>query len=329
MKPVIRNGLSKFKSKPVRILCKTKGDAPGTLRRKEAALGYILVTPSVLLLVTLYLFPLVSTLLISILPSTAVVEIFDAFRFENLSLLTFDNYTRSIKDSIWNNSIGNTAILMSIVVVVGLPLSLGIAIVLNEQFVGRGLLRGLLLVPWAIPPVVNGTIWNLILHGDVGTLNGVLYELGFISKYVIWLGEPTLALVTVSLAVAWRWLPFMTLLLLAGLQTIPDEIYEAAKVDGAKAWQRFWYVTLPSIRSVLLTVAIIQAIWTTKMFAEFYTLTQGGPSYSTTVMYHWIYKQGFEFLRLGYASALAYILGIFTSILIVIYYFLSLRRNEE
>ncbi len=321
--------LSKIGRGPVWIRARDRGPAPGFLRRKEATLGYIFIAPSVLLLVLLYILPLIVTLLISFEPSASVVEILDAFQSENLTQLSGENYARSLNDQVWLKSISITVIFVVIVIGVGLPVSLGIAMVLHEKFVGRGFLRSLLLVPWAIPPVVNGSIWNLILHGDVGTLNGFLDQLGLISHYIIWLGDPKLALATVSLAVAWRWLPFMSLLLLAGLQTIPGELYEAAKVDGAQAWQRFRYVTLPTIRHLLITVAIIMSIWTTKVFAEFWTLTKGGPSYGTTVMYYWSYKQSFEFIDLGYGSALAYILAVLTSLIIVIYYFVALRRSEE
>lgn len=313
--------------KLVQIPGKPRGSAPGSLQRQEARLGYALISPSVFLLVALYFLPLITTLLASFEPGGSVVTVRDAFRYDNVTSLTLEHFLRAGHDLIWRKSIVTTGVFVSIVIGVGLPASLVIALVLNEDFRGRGILRAVLLVPWAIPPVVNGTIWGLILHGDLGTLNGFLSKLGLIKRYVVWLGDPKLALITVSLAVAWRWLPFMSLLILAGLQGIPIELYDAAKVDGANAWKRFRFVTLPSLRSVLITVGVIQTMWTTKVFAEFWTLTKGGPSYSTTVMYYWVYKQAFEFLRLGYGSALAYILAALTAALIAFYYLYALRRE--
>ncbi len=312
----------------VRTLGKLRGSAPGSLQRQEARLGYILIFPGVFLLVALYFLPLITTLLVSFEPDESVINIADAFQRDNVSSLTLGHYLRAGTDPIWWKSIITTGIFVGIVIGVGLPAALAIALVLSEDFRGRTILRAVLLIPWAIPPVVNGTIWGLILHGDLGTLNGALFEVGLIGKYVIWLSDPKLALITVSLAVAWRWLPFMSLLILAGLQGIPEELYDAAKVDGANVWQRFRFVTLPTLWPVLITVGVIQTMWTTKVFDEFWTLTRGGPSYSTTTMYYWVYKQAFEFLRLGYGSALAYILAIFTAALILFYY-RRLRRQEE
>lgn len=313
----------------VRILGKLRGSAPGSLQRQEAKLGYALIFPSVFLLVALYFLPLITTLLVSFEPGESVVNVTDAFQRDNIGSLTLGHYLRAGTDPIWRKSIITTGIFVGIVIGVGLPAALAVALVLNEDFHGRTILRAMLLIPWAIPPVVNGTIWGLILHGDLGTLNGLLYEVGLIDRYVVWLGDPNLALITVSLAVAWRWLPFMTLLILAGLQGIPVELYDAAKVDGANAWQRFRSITLPSLWPVLITVGVIQTMWTTKVFAEFWTLTKGGPSYSTTTMYYWVYKQAFEFLRLGYGSALAYILAALTAALIVFYYVRVQRHQEQ
>ena len=320
--------LRKAVEKLVRIPGKLRGSAPGSLQRQEARLGYALISPGVLLLVALYLMPLVTTLLASFEPGGSVVNVTDAFRLDNVTSPTLEHFVRASNDPIWRKSIVTTMVFVGIVIGVGLPASLVIALVLNEDFRGRGILRAMLLIPWAIPPVVNGTIWGLILHGDLGTLNGLLLELGLIKKYVVWLADPRLALITVSLAVVWRWLPFMSLLILAGLQGIPPELYDAARVDGANAWNRFRFVTLPSLWPVLITVGVIQTMWTTKVFAEFWTLTKGGPSYSTTVMYYWVYKQAFEFLRLGYGSALAYILAALTAGLILFYYLRVLRGGE-
>lgn len=322
-----RISLRKAVAKLVRIHWVSPGSAPGSLQRREARLGYALISPSVFLVVALYVLPLITTLLASFEPGGSVVNVTDAFRLENITSLTLEHFVRAGHDPIWRKSIATTGVFVAIVIGVGLTGSLVIALVLNEDFRGRGILRAMLLVPWAIPPVVNGTIWGLILHGDLGTLNGLLYGLGLIKRYVVWLGDPRLALITVSLAVAWRWLPFMTLLILAGLQGIPIELYDAAKVDGANVWKRFRFITLPDLWPVLITVGVLQTMWTTKVFAEFWVLTKGGPSYSTTVMYYWVYKQAFEFLRLGYGSALAYILALLTAGLILFYYSRVLRER--
>jgi ABC-type sugar transport system permease subunit len=201
------------------------------------------------------------------------------------------------------------------------------ALVLNQSFKGRGFLRALILIPWAVPPIVNGTTWGLVYHADIGTMNGVLRQLGLIEKDLLWLGDPKLALFTVITATIWRLIPLMTLLILAGLQTIPRLVYESAEVDGANAVQRFFYITLPNIRMVLLTTATLLTVFVTKAFDEIWALTEGGPSYGTTVMSLWTFRQSFDFLRFGYGAALAYSLMFLTGIVVVANF--VLRRSVE
>jgi len=194
--------------------------------------------------------------------------------------------------------------------------------------VGRGLLLAVVLIPWAVPPVVSGTTWGLVIHADIGTLNGVLYSLGLIDSYQVWLGDPTGALNVVIVATAWRFIPLMTLLLLAGLQHLDRSTYEAASVDGANEFTKFLHITLPGMRPILLTVSLLAVIWSTKVFDEIWVLTGGGPAYGTTVMNVWVYQQAFEFLRFGYGSALAYLLAGGTAILAAAYFFITRKVDS-
>jgi ABC-type sugar transport system permease subunit len=214
-----------------------------------------------------------------------------------------------------------------VVVALGLSFSMVAALVLNQPFKGRGFLRALILIPWAVPPIVNGTTWGLVYHADIGTMNGILRQIGLIDQDLLWLGDPRLALFAVITATVWRLIPLITLLLLAGLQTIPQEIYESAAVDGANAIQRFFYITLPNMQMVVLTTATLLTVFVTKAFDEIWALTEGGPSYGTTVMNLWTYRQSFDFLKFGYGSALAYSLTFITGI-IVVANFLIRRRAE-
>jgi ABC-type sugar transport system permease subunit len=255
-------------------------------------------------------------------------HIIKVFEPENLRQLSLKNYVRAFRDPVWLKSMKNTGLYLLIVVILGMSFSMIVALVLNQVFKGRGFLRALILIPWAVPPIVNGTTWGLVYHADIGTMNGLLRTLGLIDHDLLWLGEPGLALFAVISATTWRLIPFMSLMLLAGLQTIPTEVYESAQVDGANSVQSFFHITLPNIRLVMLTVITLLTIWVTKVFAEIWALTKGGPSYGTMVMNLWTYRQSFEFLRFGYGSALAYIMVTLMLLLIVVN-FLIRRRVED
>jgi multiple sugar transport system permease protein len=302
---------------------------PRTLSTDERRHAFAFLAPALLFLLALFLLPIVVTLLLSFEPAELNPTPAEVFAPQNLEQISLDNYIRSFSDPVWVKSLGVTAIFGGGFVVLGVAVSLAFALLLNRILRGRAVLLALLLVPFAIPPIVSGTTWGLVVHAQVGTLNGALQQLGLIDRYVVWLGDGSLALATLISAVTWRWIPLMTLLLLAGLQGIARELYESAEVDGASAWQKFRFVTLPELRVVLVTVTILALIFSAKVFDEIWMLTKGGPSYETTVMNLWVYQQAFEFLRFGYGSALAYTLALATLVLVGLYYLASRRGGHE
>jgi ABC-type sugar transport system permease subunit len=204
-------------------------------------------------------------------------------------------------------------------VITEICLAIAIALLLNRPFRGRWLVRMLALLPWAVPSVVNGIMWKWILNPSYGALNGFLYSLGIIKDYVIWLGSPTLALIMVILADVWKETPFIMLLVLAALQTIPKDLYEAARVDGASAWQTFSRITIPLIQPVLFVAIALRTIWALKSFDLIYTLTAGGPSGGTSVIGYYTYLKSFVSLNLGRGAAVAYIMTAIVFVLIIIY----------
>jgi multiple sugar transport system permease protein len=177
----------------------------------------------------------------------------------------------------------------------------------------------LALLPWAVPSVVNGIMWKWIMNASYGALNGLLYSLGIIKDYIIWLGSPSLALAMVVWADVWKETPFIMLLILAALQTIPKDLYEAARVDGANAIQTFFNVTIPLIRPVLFVAVALRTIWALKSFDLIYTLTSGGPSGGTSVVGYYTYLKSFVNLNLGRGAASAYIMTVVVLVLVVVY----------
>ena len=194
-------------------------------------------------------------------------------------------------------------------------LSFSIALLLNKTFLGRGLVRVTVLLPWAVPPVASGVLWVQMFHAEFGFLNGFLRALGADGD-VIWLGGQVIALHSVLVAEVWRWIPFATIFILAGLQLVPKTVREAAAIDGAGSWRSFRHITLPLMLPVIVPVVIFLFVWAMKVFDTIFVLTRGGPSRATTTLNFLVYRQGFEQFDFGSASATAYLLSALTVLVI-------------
>lgn len=216
-------------------------------------------------------------------------------------------------------ALGRTGYFAAVSVVTGAPVALIFALLLNQEFPLRGLARGLMMIPWAIPHVVNGLIWARIYDANYGMLNGLLVQLGIIHEYVPWLNNPNWALFLVVIAEVWVSTPGLTLLFLAGLQTISHDLYEAAESDGASAWQSFWFVTLPLLRPMGLVVLVLKTISAFSIFDIVYVLTSGGPANSTQVLGYYVYLESFKYLHFGYGAALSYVIAAMILALVLVY----------
>jgi multiple sugar transport system permease protein len=190
-----------------------------------------------------------------------------------------------------------------------------VALLLNETFPGQRLLSALLLLPWATPSVVNGLMWKWIYDPNYGLLNGFLLQLGILERYRVWLGDPDLTLLLVGNAAVWKQMPLAALLLIVTMKAIPDDLYRAAKVDGANVFQRFIHITLPALRPGLMLVLVYETMLSIRHFDLFLIMTQGGPDDATFVMSWLIYVETFRSLRFGTGAAMAYILAMATFLL--------------
>ena len=204
-----------------------------------------------------------------------------------------------------------------------------IALVLSERFRGRGIVRAAMLVPWAIPTVVTSKMFGWLFDGQNGLVNYLLRSVGLLQHSVNWLGSPDLALATIVIADVWKTTPFIALLLLAGLQTIPDSLAEASVIDGASAWQRFWYVRLPLLTPTLLIASMFRALDAFRIFDLVYVLTGGGPADATEVLSTFTYKNLFSALQVGYGSTLATIMFITEIVIALIFGVFLLRKMRE
>ena len=274
-------------------------------RRRGRLIAAAMVAPAVLLVGGVYAYPAVSTLLYSV----AKIDLSPRFRIERLVWLrNFINQLTS--DAFWEATWITIyfGVMLCLVTVV---CSFLIALLLNRTFLGRGLVRVTVLLPWAVPPVASGVLWVQMFHAEFGFLNGLIRTFGGEGN-IIWLGGSTIALHSVLIAEVWRWIPFATLFILAGMQIVPKAVREAAAIDGAGPLRSFRHVTLPLMLPVVVPVVIFLFVWAMKVFDTIFVLTRGGPSRGTTTLNFLTYRQGFEQFDFGSAAATAYLLSALT-----------------
>ncbi|MBA2451015.1 MAG: sugar ABC transporter permease [Chloroflexi bacterium] len=262
----------------------------------EEALGYLLVAPVVLILLGLVAYPFLYALQLSLTDRT----IGNPGNFVGL-----DNVVNLWQNGIYRQTVRNTVVFSISSVILKLFLGFGVALLINEQFRFRKLVRSAILLPWIVPTVLSGMAWLWLFTPNFSVLNWIIVQLGWSQRGVPWLTDPAMAMVSVIIVNTWRGLPFFAITLLAGLQTIPQELYEASAIDGAGRWGRFRHVTLPLMKPILMVTLVLSIIWTFSDFQVVYALTQGGPRNSTHVLATLSYQVGVTSGRLGEGVAIS------------------------
>lgn len=281
---------------------------------QKKQIGILLCLPSFIIIFFVLGYPLGYSIYISFLK----MNIASSLRGPEFVGLT--NYVKALYDiKLWA-AIGRTAYITVWDVLVGTSLGLLMALLLNTMLKGRGILRAIVLFPFILPPVVNGLIWKWVYNPNYGFLNGFLYQIGIIRNYQSWLSQPWTALHMIILANLWQGTAFAYILYLGGLQSIPLQLYDAAKIDGASRYQTLMRITLPLLLPITLVIVVLKTILTFKLFDLIYVLTGGGPANSTQVITYYIYKKSFDFLEFGGAAALSYILTILLLVFVYVYY---------
>ncbi len=204
--------------------------------------------------------------------------------------------------------------------------SLGLALLLDQDLRFRGFARVLAVVPWAMPPVVIGLMWRLVYHPNAGILNATLRDIGLLHQDIDWLNDIGLALPAVIVVGVWIGMPQTTVVLLAGLQNVPKELYEAGEVDGARAWRRFWHITLPQLRPVIAAITSLDFVWNINQFGLVYVLTQGGPGGRTRLPMLFAYEEAFRYGFFGYASMLGVAIVIIVLAVLGVYLWHQFRE---
>jgi len=292
------------------------------MTRRERSTALLMLLPILVVVLGAIGYPLLRTLYLSFTDSR-LTALNQAPNWVGLG-----NYVRALSNPDFQAAAARTAYF--VLVSVGLELVLGVlvALLLNQKFFGRALVRVLLIVPLALPTIVNAMMWRWIYNPEFGAFNALLTQLHLISEYRSWLGEPGLAMNMVIVADVWKNYPIITLVVLAALQLIPKELFEAAAIDGAGAWTRFWRITWPGILAALSVAMVLRTIEAVKVFDIVYVMTRGGPADSTKTLSFLVYQEGFSYLRSGSAAAYAYLVLLISIVLIALYIVL-LRRQER
>jgi ABC-type sugar transport system permease subunit len=269
--------------------------------KRDSLIGYLLILPTFIVLVGVIVYPLLTAIDMSF--HTIILTKPQLGR----PLVGLENYSTVIAASTFSNAIQKTIIWTGINLVVQLVLGTAIALLLHEQFFGRSFARGLMLIPWVTPSVVAVLSWTWMYDGSFGIINDILVRLGIIERGVAWLGNTGTAMPAVIVESVWKGTPFVMVMILAALQTVPQELLDAAKVDGAGAWRRFANITLPLIMPTMMIAATLTTIYTFNNFNAIWLMTEGGPLRATETLTILIYNTAFRAFDLGQASAIGVI----------------------
>lgn len=274
----------------------------------DRRLPYLFLAPAVAVLFSLSIYPLIYSLSVSL-----QVESAEGVRW------SLGNFQRLFSDNFFLTAMGHTFVYAASALTFEFLLGLGLALLLNSQIRGRAVFRASLLVPMMLPAVVVGVVWRLMSNPNFGAINGTLKGFGVDTESLTWTASPRLALLSVIVVDIWQWTPFVFLVLLAGLQAIPQEPYEAAKIDGSSQWQTFRYVTLPLLKPAILIALLLRTMDLLRVFDQIFILTEGGPGFATETISLYIYRTAFRFFDFGYAAAMSFVLLAITNVISVVY----------
>jgi multiple sugar transport system permease protein len=282
----------------------------------DRTLPFLFLAPAVAVLLALSIYPLVYAIKVS-LQTTAGQQV----------VWSFQNFTRLASDKFFLEALAHTLVYALVALTFEFLLGLGLAVLMNQALRARSFFRAMLLVPMMLPPVVVGVVWRLMLNSNFGAINGTLKGVGIDTTALTWTASPKLAFASVIAVDIWQWTPFVFLVLLAGLQAIPQEPYEAAVIDGSSAWQTFRHVTLPLLKPAILIALLLRTMDLLRVFDQIFILTEGGPGFSTETISLYIYRTAFRFSNFGYAAAMSFVLLIITNI-ISLFYIRLLQKQE-
>lgn len=285
-------------------------------RKKGIITPYLLISPSLLIMCTIMIYPLGKVFYLCFQHYNPTKPYANGFA-------GMDNFINIFTKPEFYNALGVSAKFVLIEVLMQLIFGMIVALILNQKFKGRGFFRAVTFIPWALSGVLTAVLWNLIFNQHFGVLNDILLKLGVIKESVAWLANPSVVLGSVIVAELWRGIPFFAISLLAAMQGLPDDIYEAAKVDGSTRIQTFVHITLPLLKDTIVLTTLLRTIWEFNSVDLIYSLTGGGPIGKTTTLSMLIANQAIKTSNYGYGAALSVVSFLILGIVAVVYMKLS------
>lgn len=294
-----------------------------SLSQREQRQAWVLLAPMLFVMGLLTAWPLLRTIWLSFTDAALIGT------GGEINYVGIENYLYALTDPDFLASILRTLYFTVVSVALEGIIGVLVALLLNQKFYGRSVLRVLVILPWALPTIVNAMMWRLNFNPDYGSINALLTQLGIIDGYRSWLGSPDSALNAVMLADVWKNYPLVTLMTLAAMQSIPEDLFEAARLDGASAFRRFRAITFPAIVGPLSVALILRTIDAFKIFDIIYVMTRGGPVDSTKTLSFFVYQESFSYLRAGSGAAYAILMTLMCSILIALYMAMLYRQRRR
>lgn len=288
--------------------------------RKAGIWPYLLITPALLVVLAVVFVPVVNAILMSF-------QSYDLRRPSAIGFIGLDNYIAVFKDTLFWQSLLRTV--LWVVFGVGFQFVFGfcLALILNRSFRGRGFVRSVSLIPWVTPGVLIGLMWRWIYDGSYGVLNDILLKMNLIEEPVAFLARQDTVFPAVILTIIWQGIPFFALMLLAGLQGVPGELYEAADIDGANVIQKFYRITVPSLQNTIYVTTLLRIIWVANSVDVIFNMTGGGPAYASQTLSVYVFNKA-NALNLGYSSTMSILLTILL-LLAAVPYLRNMFRNQE
>lgn len=302
------------------VIVSAKRSTKASRRGRGWLLPLFLLSPALVLLVGIVAYPIGRAVWLSF-------HRLEILRPDLTQYVALDNYRELFQDPVIRIALQNSVVWVVGVVLFQFLGGLTGALILNRRFPGRAAARGLALIPWATPSVLVALMWTWMLDGNYGLVNDLLVKAGILSRFQPWLAQPWSALPAVMLADVWQGIPFFAVMLLAALQAIPEDLFEAARIDGASAWRVFRHVTLPLLFPTILITTMLRMIWTANYMDLIMIMTGGGPGYSSLTVPLHAYYTAYKRLDFGYGSTIA-IVQVAILAAAIVFYLRQLRKNE-
>jgi multiple sugar transport system permease protein len=289
-------------------------------QRKAGIWPYLLVAPALLVVIAVVLTPVLNAILMSF-------QSYDLRRPSAIEYIGLDNYQAVMRDTLFWESLWRTVLWVVFGVGFQFVFGFSLALLLNKPFYGRGIVRSISLIPWVTPGVLIGLMWRWIFDGNFGVFNDLLIKMNIINQPIPFLARQDTVFPAVVVAIIWQGIPFFALMLLAGLQGVPIELYEAADIDGANVFQKFFRITVPSLKNTIYVTTLLRIIWVANSVDVIFNMTGGGPAYASQTLSVYVFNKA-NALNLGYSSTMSILLTLLL-LVVAVPYLKSMFKNQE